>query len=115
MAQRIDGLYRRIEVLAFDQNRTQPELDLARQRVAGEITNDATALSAYAAELSAIGTTLELSAVERQEFLGLAGDLQEASENLILATSEGSSQNLTDAIYTLRETCAACHSLYRGR
>ncbi|MEX2470380.1 MAG: hypothetical protein WD396_11545 [Pseudohongiellaceae bacterium] len=115
MAQRIDGLYRRIEVLAHDQNRTLPELDEARQRTTNEIAANADTLSEYAAELTDLAATLDLSTANRQRFLALSGRLQDASDNVVLASAEGSSRSLTEAITGLQETCAACHSLYRDR
>jgi len=115
MAQRIDELYQRIEVLAFDQNRTLPELDQDRRRAAGEIASSARNLSALASELMQLGESLNLSPSNRQQFQSLAGNLQTASNEVASAALNAASQDLARSVSSLQGSCTACHSLYRVR
>lgn len=115
MAQRIDELYQRIEVLAFDQNRTLPELDQDRRRAAGEIASSAGSLSSIATELMQLSESLDLTEPGRQQFQALSQNLQSASNDVLSAAADASAQDLADSVTRLQGTCTACHSLYRGR
>ncbi len=115
MAERIDTLYLRIEVLAFDQNRTLPELDQDRQRTASEIAESATSLAAAAGELAQLAETLNLSAANFQRFQILAQSLQTSSGEVARAASDFAADDLTRSFTRLQGTCSSCHSLYRGR
>lgn len=115
MAQRIDELYQRIEVLAFDQNRTLPELDQDRRRAASEIANSADSLSSIAIELMQLSESLDLTESRRQQFQALSQNLQSASNDVVNAAADASSQDLANSVTRLQGTCTACHSLYRRR
>jgi cytochrome c556 len=115
MAQRIEELYQRIEVLAFDQNRTLPELDQDRRRAAGEIANSASNLSSIATELMQLSESLDLTESNRQQFQALSQNLQSASNEVRSAAADASFQDLANSVTRLQGTCTACHSLYRGR
>lgn len=115
MAERISRLFQRIEILAFDQNRTLPELEEDRQRAAKEIADAARNLSLAGDELSALIPALNLSATSQERFQNLVARLLEASTNTASAVSNYSSVELASSINALQETCSDCHSLYRDR
>lgn len=115
MSERIDNLFRRIEVLAFDQNRTLPELDDERQRTANEIAESAETLSGVADELAQLVSTLNLTEPRQQQFQILARNLLEASNNVARTAVSPSSLDLAESINALQLTCASCHNLYRDQ
>jgi hypothetical protein len=115
MAERINRLFQRIEILAFDQNRTLPELDEDRQRAAGEIALAARNLSLAGDELSALIPALNLSSDRQERFQNLVARLLEASNSTAGAAENYSSVELASSINALQETCADCHRLYRDR
>jgi len=115
MAQRIDMLYQRIEVLAFDQNRTLPELDQDRQLASDQIVDGASALSSAASELMQLTDVLDLTESDRLQFQRLAQNLQSASHEVVQAATMASSVDLAASVSRLQATCSACHSLYREK
>lgn len=115
MAERIDNLFRRIEVLAFDQNRTLPELDDERQRTTNEIADSARMLSDVAVELTQLRNTLNLTENRQQQFQNLSRSLFEASNDLARTAADSSSPDLAKSINTLQLTCTGCHNLYRDQ
>lgn len=117
MAERIGVLYQRIEVLAFDQNRTLPELDEDRRRVATEIAEAAQSLNEAAVELTTLSLlpeTLSLPVSTRQQFQSLSQRLQETSAEVAQAAEEFSAGRLASSIVGLQAICSTCHDLYRG-
>ncbi len=118
MAERISTLYQRIEELAFDQNRSLPELEQDRRRAADAIAESARSLSEAAVELTALSTlpeTASLTASTRQQFQTLSARLQQSSDALARAAEEMSSARLASGIVGIQATCSTCHDLYRGR
>ena len=115
MAQRIDVHYQRIEVLAFDQNRTLPELDQDRQLASSQIGDSAAALSTVATELMQLADGLELVASDRQQFQMFAQNLQSASNEVARTATTASSADLATSVSRLQATCSACHNLYREK
>ena len=115
MAGRISQLAQRIEALAFDQNRTLPELGEDRQRVADQIVEAARALSGVAGELTELGGSLALDSSGRRQFQALSTNLVNASNAVADAAATQSLEDMPESIATLQGTCTACHSIYRGR
>ena len=114
MIDRIDNLYRRIDILTFDQDRTPLELDRARRRGSEEVAQAARELAASVGLLEQAGESLNLNAQQLLEFRALANDLRGSSEALALAAVSGE-DDLAPALNDLQQSCAACHALYRGR
>ncbi len=113
MAGRIDTLFQRIAVLAYDQNIPLPEVNRARQDTANDIANAATELSGFARELMQLAGTLNLTEEEQQRFQTLAMNLLDASNETARAAADLSSVDLANSINTMQQTCTDCHSLYR--
>lgn len=115
MAQRIDNLYRRIEVLALDQNRTLTELHEVRQRRSEEIIDTAQQLAEAAEELTALTDSVNITSANLRRFQNLSRDLRDRSNEVALAAGNSSSSDLASSIDNLQQTCSACHNLYRDR
>ena len=114
MIDRIDNLYRRIDILTFDQDRTPLELDRARRRGSEEVAQAARELAASVGLLEQAGESLNLSPQQLLQFRAMANELRDASEALALSAIS-SEDDLTPALNNLQQTCAACHALYRDR
>lgn len=114
MIDRIDTLYRRIDILTFDQDRTPLELDRARQRGSEEVALAARELSASVGLLEEAGESLGLNRQQAMEFRALANELREASDDLARVAADPEA-DLGPALDTLQQRCDSCHALYRGR
>ena len=114
MIDRIDTLYRRIDILTFDQDRTPLEVDRARQRGSEEVAASARELAASVGLLERAGESLGLNAQQQVQFQALANELRGAAEGLA-RTAADPEADLGPALITLQQSCEACHALYRGR
>lgn len=114
MIDRIDTLYRRIDILTFDQDRTPLELDRARQRGSEEVALAARELSASVGLLEQAGESLGLNRQQAMEFRALANELRDASDELARVAADPEA-DLGPALENLQQRCKSCHTLYRGR
>jgi hypothetical protein len=114
MVERINTLQRSIEVLVFEQNRTQSELDQTRRRRTADITAAAIELRDSLEEVVVLEPNLGLSAGDRSVFLALAQRLRDDSEELAELANGRRVGSLVDAVARLQSSCDSCHSLYRS-
>ena len=114
MTERINILQRSIEVLLYEQNRTQTELDQSRRRQTAEIASAALALRDSVAEVSELEPRLGLSSANSSTFVSLAQQLRNDSEELAELANGARVGSLEDAVSRLQTTCDSCHNLYRN-
>ena len=114
MAGRINTLQRSIEVLVYEQNRTQTELDQAWRRRTADISAAAIELSDSMEEVILLEPRLGLSAGDRALFLTLAERLRDDSEALVELVNGRRVGSLEDAVTRLQSGCDSCHKLYRS-
>lgn len=114
MTKRISTLVRSIEVLLYEQNRTQSELDQARRRQTAEIAAAAIELRDSVAQVEALESSLRLSSANSATFISLAQQLHSDSEALAELANGARVGSLEDAVLQLQTSCESCHSLYRN-
>jgi hypothetical protein len=114
MTERISLLQRSIEVLLYEQNRTQSELDQTRRRQTAEIAAAAIELRDSVAQVAALEPRLRLSPASSATFISLARQLHNDSEALAELANGMRVGSLEDAVLQLQTSCDSCHSLYRN-
>ena len=114
MTNYIGALMSQIDVLEFDQHRTELELDRERRAKAVQIAEAARQLSRAAEMILAVQPELDLSAERVAVFSALAGKLNEHGAELKDLAMRNQYEALGTAIDNTLETCNTCHRLYRG-
>ncbi|MFM1895355.1 MAG: hypothetical protein RLZZ385_429 [Pseudomonadota bacterium] len=114
MTRRISALWNQIEVLAFDQHRTQPELDAERQRKSRDIALAAAELQQAARTILSLQPQLGLDAERGSRFNALAERLRADAASLQALAEDRRYAALQQAVQRTMETCATCHQLYRS-
>ncbi|ALO47484.1 hypothetical protein [Pseudohongiella spirulinae] len=114
MADDINALMARVNVLVFDQNRTVDELDRQRQRDALQLAETADQLSAAANRIASLLPQLNLNQADRVEFLNLARLLGEHAEGVAESVRQQDLRRAEQLAEQMATTCTACHRLYRG-
>lgn len=113
MTGNIDVLFSQIEVLAFEQHRTQTELDLERSQKLTRIADAAAALQQSTAQILALQPTLAISPELAPAFTRLAQQLKTHSGELEQLARSHQIPDVEAAIARTRNTCTACHTLFR--
>lgn len=114
MTERISLLQRSIEVLLYEQNRTQSELDQTRRRHTAEIAAAALELRDSVADVVALEPRLRLSGASSATFVNLVQQLRSDSEALAELANGTRVGSLEDAVLQLQSSCDSCHNLYRN-
>lgn len=114
MAEDVDVLMARINVLIYDQNRTVDELDRERQRNALQLIDAAGQLQLAATRIASLMPQLDLASADRTEFQNLAQRLGLHAAELEQSVRRDNYRQAGQHLQQMSLTCVACHQLYRG-
>jgi len=113
MSSQIDVLVRQLDVLIFDQHRTETELAQERQRRAARIAETAAELQLAADIVAEVMPALGLGESSAQLFLQLAGELKAQAAVLEAQARAGRVEAFEVSVQIINASCNACHELYR--
>lgn len=114
MADDINALMARVNVLVYDQNRTVDELDRERQRNARQLAEAAGQLGTAADRIESLLPQLNLNPADSAEFLNLARLLGEHANGVAESVRQQDLRRAEQLTAQMATTCTACHQLYRG-
>lgn len=108
-------IMQRLEALMEDRVQTDLALDARRRESAAALADAAGELAAAASSLSASAVTASLDETARRQFRTYALELHREATQLGAVADENRIIASAEQFRRLNHTCAACHSLFRGR
>jgi len=115
MAKRINVLISQMDALMTDQIRTETELDQARKQNAISIADSAEDLQRAATQILSLQPKLALDADDAPVFHALAVRLRGQGEELEALARRNQIDALRPAMARTKDTCMACHTMFRSR
>ena len=113
-SEQLQKIMSNLNELAYERERTELGLDRLRAEQIEILAAEAETLAARAGRLTDQLTDTELSEEDRITFSAIANQLQAETLRMRADVRANKFENLSAGYQRLRQTCNACHKLFRG-
>lgn len=111
--QQLHQLMTRMDNLMHERFMTETQLDAERRKYAGQIADNASAISRTVGDIITQLPRLGLNAADQSVFLAQAAKLKQQAEQLGLLAGQNHIDAIDDHLRQINETCSTCHAVFR--